>query len=122
MVKRYFAEVKSTIFEATCAMCAKKFDVNIRYSDGKILTKNVYYGGVIVRGIGNWSSHEWIGWDDKKCEPILKKVHPWYREFKYRLIDWKRKTFGQYKEIEYWECPKCNRKSKKDATKKSGKP
>lgn len=94
------------IINRQCTICDNFFDIEIDEKTHKILTK-CFYMGKIRLGIGNWSSSEWVGFDKEKGILILKKCHPWYRELKYRLIDFKRLIFHQYKDVEYWECGKC---------------
>ena len=95
-----------TIKDRVCVSCGKKFDVELDAKSGKILTKGIFYGGKIRLGL-SWSKYQWIGFDEKKGKPILKRVHPWYRELKYELINFKRRFFHQYKDVEYWECQEC---------------
>ena len=97
----------SKLKDRECATCDKKFDVEVD-TNGKILTNGVFYGGKIQLGLG-WAKYEWVGFDEMKGEPILKRIHPWYRELKYELIDLKRRLFHQYKNVEYWECQECNK-------------
>jgi len=127
----------------TCASCGKDFDVelleeaivcyrwnnfigsipyiNIRY---KILT-DCFYGGKIRFGVGNWS-HSKAKQDengklihDKDGLIIWEKCNPWWRELKYRLIDFKRTLLHQYEDVDYFECPSClNRIRKENAKEK----
>ena len=103
-----------------CVVCGKEFDIEIDDKTKSILTKDVFYGGVIRRGIGNWSQSKWEGMKPDGS-PNWVRVHPRWKESWYRLIDLKRLVLHQYTDIEYWECPPCNRRGKKHAIKNSRK-
>jgi len=103
-----------------CVVCGKLFDIDIDDKTRKILTKDVFHGQNIRLGIGMWSKYKWEGLNPDGSVKLVR-VHPWYRELWYELIDLKRRIFHQYKDVEYWECPKCNRKGMKNASKKSRK-
>jgi len=102
----------------TCAVCGKDFIIHIDEQTKKILTRDVFYGGVIRFGIGMWSKYRMEGTNPDGTIKWVK-VHPWYVELKYKLIDFKRWLFHQYEDVEYWECPNCNKKVKKRFAKKN---
>jgi len=86
-----------------CAGCGKSFEVEVRLIEGKILT-HCFYGGKIRFGIGTWSSSKL---EERDGELVWIKIHPWWRELYYHLIDLKKLMLHQYKDVEYWECPSC---------------
>jgi len=117
----------------TCAICGKDFEVELEETTTisfpywhvwsfedfvpyvrtkhKILT-HCFYGGKIRFGVGNWSHSK--AKVDERGEMLTKdglivweKCNPWWRELKFRLIDLKRTILHQYRDVEYWECPKC---------------
>lgn len=98
------------VMEKECCLCGEKFAVEIERRTGKILTK-CFYGGKIRLGVGTWCAYKWDG-SKPDGTPNLVKIHPWYRELWYHLIDYKRLLFHQYKDVEYWEGPCCYKKRK----------
>lgn len=97
--------------EVTCMGCGKVEEIEVER--GKHLHSGWAYFGTLRRGIGDWS-HSVAVMDEKgKLKHdndgmiVWKKCHPWWRELKYKLIDFKRLLLHQYKDIEMWECPDC---------------
>ena len=103
----------SKLKDRECSTCGKKFDVEVD-TNGKILTKGVFYGGKIRFGVGMWAAYEFKGYDEKEGKIIHKRIIPWYKYVWYTLRDLKRLLFHQYKEVEYWECPECNNEVNKN--------
>lgn len=119
-IKHFMRKITKTediLITPTCEMCGKQFSVKLGM-DRKI-PDDVYYGGVIRLGIGNWVSHK--AKTDKTGNIVTKngiivweKCIPWYKELKYRLLDFKRLILCQYKNAEYWECSKCYSRIKEE--------
>lgn len=99
----------------TCAVCGKEFLVFLD-ADGKILSGGHYFGTMRF-GIGNWAISRAVTNDDGSWKLDEDGFIVWercisrWKELKYRLIDFKRRLLHQYKDVEYWECNQCVRKS-----------
>ena len=101
------------ILERQCNACGEMFEVRIDWEIDKIITKCLY-GGEIRFGIGMWAAYRMEkdsegGYKFTRCIPLWKYVY-------YRLKDYKRLLFHQYKDVEYWECPKCLKERRKRAS------
>lgn len=105
----HFEEATITL-EKECVDCGKNFTVNIDSKTKKIISKGVFYGGVIRFGIGMWAASKMSGINSDGTIHWVR-VQPIYKELYYKLKDFKRLLFHQYKDVEYWECPKCNNPS-----------
>lgn len=89
-----------------CAVCGKTFDVVLDKNNE--IKDDVFYGGLLRIGIGNWISHTATSDENGFC--FVRCISRW-QELKYKLIDFKRLILKQYKDIEYWECSECKLKS-----------
>jgi hypothetical protein len=96
---------KIILKDRECAVCGNKFDVKLNI-DNKIVS-DVFYGGVVRIGVGNWSKYEMINEDGKI---YFKRIISRATELKYRLLDLKKLILKQYKDVEYWECEDCKLK------------
>lgn len=86
--------------------CGKVFDVQIDKKTKKILSEDWYYGKHRF-GVGDWGYQTYKGTDPKTGKLIWEKCNPWYREWKFRLIDLKRTILHQYEDAEMWVCREC---------------
>ena len=103
----------TVILIRTCVDCGKEFEIEVDRKTKKIITKGVFYGGVIRRGVGMWACSKMEGFNPDGTIHWVR-VNPRYKELWYRLIDFKRLLLHQYTDCEYWECPKCNNENKNE--------
>ena len=97
-----------TSITRTCAICGEDFSVSLDPITGHILNSDIFYGGKIRFGVGQWAAYRYDGYDESKGEFILTRCNPLYKHYWYVFIDFLKTLFHRYTDVEYWECPKCN--------------
>ena len=96
---------------ATCSTCGEDFIVHLG-ENGRI-PDDVYYGGKMRFGVGDWcSSRAKLNPDGSlfKGEDgliVWERIYPWYIELGFKAKDIVKTLLHMYKEFDYFECPKC---------------
>jgi len=96
-----------TELERQCSSCGKTIQVKINISTGDIIEGGTYWGKTRF-GVGQWCSHQIV---TENGETKFVRCIPRYKYLYYLLRDYKRTLFHQYRDVEFWDCPSCNRRS-----------
>ena len=96
------------VITRNCACCGEELRIEANETAG--MNKDGHYFGTFRFGIGMWSKYEMKGLD-VGGNMVLKRCVSRRREIWFRLIDLKRLLFGQFRDVEYWECNECFNKA-----------